>query len=246
MIVNRYISVENFLRNSVPVACGKLIAARYTARHCRQRDSLQASQVRLMGRCHWEDIFCATYSPTLRHCWMLRVESVCTPCWMLLDVVTCRCAKFETCQTFQPTTPNISFVLWSPNRSATTVGSVWTARPTLLGPRTGITHGLQRLMGCILPTMHCRSQHCWELLHPFGHHCQHARNNFQHCWRNNVGSCFVRLHAALPLIPISTIYIQYSFKEFLRIKPPLCSSVKCLYGNASLPSPCQRHLLRTS
>ena len=29
MIVNRYISVENFLHNSVPVACGKLIAAWY-------------------------------------------------------------------------------------------------------------------------------------------------------------------------------------------------------------------------
>ena len=32
-------------------------------------------------------------------------------------------------------------------------------------------------MGCILPTMHRRSQHCCELLHPFAHHCQHARNN---------------------------------------------------------------------
>ena len=32
-------------------------------------------------------------------------------------------------------------------------------------------------MGCILPTMHRRSQHCCELLHPFGHHCQHALNN---------------------------------------------------------------------
>ena len=30
------------------------------------------------------------------------------------------------------------------------------------------------------------------------------------------------------------------FKEFLRIKPPLCSSVKCLYVNASLPRPCSQ------
>ena len=37
---------------------------------------------------------------------------------------------------------------------------------------------------------------CWELLHLFAHHCQHARNNSQHCWRNNVGSCSARLHAA--------------------------------------------------
>ena len=31
-----------------------------------------------------------------------------------------------------------------------------------------------------LPTMHCRSQHCWELLHLFSHHCQHGRSNSQH------------------------------------------------------------------
>ena len=54
-----------------------------------------------------------------QHCWMLHVASVCTPCCMLLDVVACCCAKFETDQTFQPTTPNISFVSWSPKRSAT-------------------------------------------------------------------------------------------------------------------------------
>ena len=38
---------------------------------------------------------------------------------MLLDVVACCCAKFETGQIFQPTTPNISFVQRSPKRSAT-------------------------------------------------------------------------------------------------------------------------------
>ena len=112
-----------------------------------------------------------------QHCWMLHVASVCTPCCMLLDVVACCCAKFETSQTFHPTTPS----------------QCWIRCHAL------ITHGLQRLMGCILPTMHCRSQHCWELLHPFADHCQHARNNSQHCWRNDVGSCCVRLHAALEL-----------------------------------------------
>ena len=65
--------------------------------------------------------------------------------------------------------------------------------PTLLGSSRRITHGLQSLMGCILPIMHCRSQHCWELLHPFAHHCKHGRNNSQHCWPNNVRS----LHVAL-------------------------------------------------
>ena len=54
-----------------------------------------------------------------QHCWILHVASVCTPCCMLLRVVGSCCAKFETSQTFQPTTPNISFVPWSPKRSAT-------------------------------------------------------------------------------------------------------------------------------
>ena len=36
-----------------------------------------------------------------QHYWMLHVTSVCTPCCMLLDVVACCCAKFETGQTFQ-------------------------------------------------------------------------------------------------------------------------------------------------
>ena len=113
-------------------------------------------------------------------------------CWMSLRVVA-QSLKPDKLFSQQLST----FLLFRDRRSVSHyVGSVCTALPTLLGPRTLITHGLQRLMGCILPTMHCRSQHCWELLHPFAHHCQHARNNSQHCWRNNVESCGVRLHAA--------------------------------------------------
>ena len=51
--------------------------------------------------------------------------------------------------------------------------------------------------GCILPTMHCRPRHCWELLHPCAHHCQHGRGNSQHCEPNNVGSCCLVLHVPL-------------------------------------------------
>ena len=142
-------------------------------------------------------------------CYMLRpfahpVASCCA------NVVACCWAKFETGQTFQPKTPNISFVLWSPKRSAT----IHTYKHTLLlppqrgwirlhsssnivGPYTLITHGVQRLMGCIFPTMHCRSQTGWELFHPFAHHCQHARNNSQHCWRNNLVSCCAHFLTAL-------------------------------------------------
>ena len=54
------------------------------------------------------------------------------------------------------------------------------------------TSALPMVTGCILPTMHWRPQHCWKLLHPFANHCQHGRNNSQHCWPHNVGSFCVR------------------------------------------------------
>ena len=105
-----------------------------------------------------------------------------------------------------------TFLLFRDRRSvAQQNGSGCTALPTLLGPRTLIiTHGLQRLMGCILPRMHYRSQQCWELLYPFAHHCQHERNSSQHCWRNNVGSCCVRVHAAL-VVKITRTKIHQNF-----------------------------------
>ena len=60
-------------------------------------------------------------SPVKRtqHCWMLPVASVCTPCCMMLYVFGTCCANFETGETFEPKTPNISFVPWFPKRSVT-------------------------------------------------------------------------------------------------------------------------------
>ena len=66
------------------------------------------------------------------HCWLLPFASFHTPCCTLLLVTEA----------------------WRNN-----AGSVCTALPAFLGPRKCITHGLQSLMGCILPTMHCMSQH---------------------------------------------------------------------------------------
>ena len=106
----------------------------------------------------------------------------------LLHVVECRCAKFETSQTFQPTTPNISFVSWSPKRSATMLdpfaqlfhycwGHAWFTKiyglypfhdalqvPTLLG-----------VVACVCKPLPTRTQQpptllaqqCWKLLRPF-------------------------------------------------------------------------------
>ena len=134
-----------------------------------------------------------------QHCWPTTPSNfVCYTLRPFAHPVACCCAKFETGQTFEPTTPNICFVPWSPKRSATMLDpSVCTTLPTLLGQRTRISHGLQWLMVCNLPMMHCSSKHCWELLHPFAQHCQHGRNNSQHCWPNNVGSFCVRLHVSL-------------------------------------------------
>ena len=134
---------------------------------------------------------CSPTTPNIVGCYMLLpFAHPVACCWMLLRAVA---QSLKPVKFFSQQLP--TFLLFRDSRSV--AQQCWTALPILLGPRTLITHGLQRLMGCILPMMHCRSQHCWELLYPFAHHCQHARNNFQHCWRNNVGSCCVRLHAAL-------------------------------------------------
>ena len=103
----------------------------------------------------------------------------------LLHVVGCCCAKFETGQTRLFIQQLPTFLLFHDRWSVAQQFWIWpvcTALSTLLGPRTRTTHGLQSLMGCILPMMHCRSQRCWELLHPFAHHCQHALDNSQQCW----------------------------------------------------------------
>ena len=101
---------------------------------------------------------------------MLHVASVCTPCCMLLDVVACCCAKFETDQTFQPTTPNILFV-GAPHAHyawITKTYSLYSSHdalqvPTLLGVVASV---------CTLPTRTQQlptllAQQCWELLRPF-------------------------------------------------------------------------------
>ena len=119
-------------------------------------------------------------------CYMLRpFAHPVACCWMLLRVVA------------QSLKPVPVFLLFRDRRSV--AQQCWirlqsSSNVVGAGPRTLITHGLQRLIGSIFPTMHCRSQHCWEFLHRFAHQCQHARNNSQHCWHNNVGSYVIINH----------------------------------------------------
>ena len=126
------------------------------------------------------------------HCWMLHVASVCTTCCVLLRVFAPSLKPVKLLNQQLPT-----FLLFRDLRSVALQSCIGLhSSSNIVGPCTRITHGLQRLTGCNLPTMHCRSQHYWELFRPFAHHCQHERNNFRHCWPNIVGSCCVRLHVA--------------------------------------------------
>ena len=85
----------------------------------------------------------------------------------------------ETCQTFEPTTPNI--LLFRYRRSV--AQQCW-IRLHSSSNFVGATHAhytwFTKAYGLFFPTMHF----------------QHGHNKSQHCWANNVGSCCVCLHVA--------------------------------------------------
>ena len=78
------------------------------------------------------------------------------------------------------------------------------------------------LLGCILPTIHCRSKYCWELLHPFVHHCQPRHNNSKHCWPNNVGSCCIPLHM-VPTTSMDTTIPNIADPTMLGVVASFCT-----------------------
>ena len=119
---------------------------------------------------------------------MLHVASVCTPCCMLLDAVAqiLKPVKLYNSQHFFC---SVIAKAWRNN-----VGSVCTALPTLLGPRTHISHDLQKLWVVFFPQCTAGPN-----LHLFAHLCQHRRNNSQHCLPINVGSCFLTVLTAVYL-----------------------------------------------
>ena len=133
----------------------------------------------LIGQCKRTQ-HCWPTTPNIIGCYMLH--SFAHPvacCWMLLCVVA---------QSLKP-------VNFFSQQLPTTV------LPTLLGPRTLITHGLQRLMGCILPTMHCRSQHCWELLHRL-----HSTANTRATTPNIIGATMLRVVAFVCARSLRMVY----------------------------------------
>ena len=132
---------------------------------------------------------------------MLHGKSVCTSCCMLLHVVFCWELLRKVWNQFlvKPTTsPNISVVPRSQKRSTT-----WWIHLHSSSNIVGATHAHSiwspNSYGLYSSHNALHRQDCWELLHPFVHHCQQGRKNSQDCWPNNVGSCCVRLHVALKL-----------------------------------------------
>ena len=101
---------------------------------------------------------------------MSHVASVCTPCCMLMQVVGSCCAKVETGQTLSQQLP--TFLLFSDRRRV--AQQCWIqlhSSSNIVGARevlyTRSPWSSLSFMDCVLPTMQCRSQHCWKLLHLF-------------------------------------------------------------------------------
>ena len=100
-------------------------------------------------------------------------------CWMLLCVVP---QSLKPVKLFSQQLP--IFLLFRDRRSV--AQQCWIrlhSSSNIVGPRTLITHGLQRLMGCILHTMHCRSQQCWDLLRPFARSLSREGSRGNWKWR---------------------------------------------------------------
>ena len=72
-----------------------------------------------------------------QHYWMLHVTSLCIPCCRLLRVVGSCCARFETGQTFELSTPSFFFCSVIAEAQRNNVKSI--CKALLLGPSMPIT-----------------------------------------------------------------------------------------------------------
>ena len=131
-----------------------------------------------------------------RHFWMLHVASVCTPCCMLLDVVA---QSLKPVKLFSQQLP--TFLLFRDRRSV--AQQCW-IRLHSSSNIVGATHAhyewFTKTYGLYPSHDALQVPTLLGVVATFADHCQHARNNSQHCWRNNVGSCCVCLHAALQVM----------------------------------------------
>ena len=153
---------------------------------------------------------CLSTTPNINW-WMLYVASVCTPCWMLQRVVA------QSLQRVKLFSQQLLTFLLFPDRQ--TIAQQCWIRLHSSSNIVGVTHThyawFTKTYGLYLSHDALQVPTWLELLHPFAHHCQHVRNNSQHCWRNNGGSCCVHLHTALSLFSsISGLETFFQFQTF--------------------------------
>ena len=118
---------------------------------------------------HINLLFCTCLKPPIKyklrlspckrtqHYWMLDVGSVCAPCCMLLRVVVSSYIK-QSLKPVKLLSQRLPTFLWFRDRQSVAQQCyiLCTDLQTFLGPRMHITHGLESIMGCILPKMRCR------------------------------------------------------------------------------------------
>ena len=132
---------------------------------------------------------CCLTSPNILGCYMLRPFVHPVAC-------CCACAKFETGQTFEPTTPNISFVPWSPTLSATTLDPFSQLFQHCWGHARAL-HMVSKVLRVV------SFPRCSAIPNIVGSCCIRLRTTGNtdvttpKFLPNNVGSCCARLHVAL-------------------------------------------------
>ena len=92
-------------------------------------------------------------------------------CWMLLPVVA---ESLKPVKLFSQQLP--TFLSFRDRRSV--AQQCWIllhSSSNIVGAAHAHYAWFTKTYGLYPSTMHRRSQHCWELLHPFAQHCQHER-----------------------------------------------------------------------
>ena len=125
-------------------------------------------------------------------------------CYILLRVAGRCCAKFETGQTFESATPNISFVPRSPKRSANMLDSFAQLFQHCLCHARALPMVPLEINQCVTilslefyyGIMHCTFQHYWGVVTFVCTPLLTLSNNSQHFRANNVGSYCARLLVA--------------------------------------------------
>ena len=135
----------------------------------------------------------------IQHCWATTPSIV--GCYVLCPFahpVACCCAKFETSQTYEPTMPNISFVLWSPKRCAIMLDLCARVLQHCWGHACSLHMVSKAVWAVSFPGCNAGSNivGSWCICLHTTASTYATTSNIVHCWPNKVGSCFVRLHIA--------------------------------------------------